>query len=123
MAPRPKPCIHLLEPLAADYYLTNKNIFNFNFPGSTGTNGLNIAGRPQYICPFEQSGCISSTYKPAVYCIPLQINKAKYKHCNISADKQQDNFYHMVIYNAVSKLKNLTFIYIYIKTSSWHRQQ
>jgi len=51
----------------------------------------------------------------ALYIVSLY--KSIYKHhiniANISADKEQDNFYHMVIYNADHKLKTSN-IHIYI---------
>lgn len=53
---------------------------------------------------------VSPSYIVSLY---KSIYKLHINIANISADKQQDNFYHMVISNADHKLKNLTFIYIY----------
>jgi len=53
---------HILKPLAADRSLANQNeTVQVQFhPNSSGIKGLSAAKRPQYyICPYEQSGCMS----------------------------------------------------------------
>jgi len=108
---------HILKPLAADRSLANQNGTKSPIPSKFFRHQRVKCGQKTTILylPLWAKWLYVASHLLALYIVSLY--KSIYKHhiniANISADKEQDNFYHMVIYNADHKLKTSN-IHIYI---------